>query len=774
MIRHYLVTALRNIRNNWVYTILSICCLAIGTAMFSALFYGVNYDDFFENRLPGHNRSYFVYMERHENINTDARPAQYRSQMPYSQYYDTLRQMSQVEMVSVSGGISESLTFQDADKVYCKGKMEGKYVDGDFFRYWNLTLLYGDRIPQNRNEIVVSEALLKRIGYDKEISGCIAYSETRRFDTLQIVNVVRDDRWSRSFGADVYFHISKMPTILPLYDIDVVLKEGVSVDEINSIISRYELKDFSKSGVMQLTRFGVNSDRKIKNMLLSLLSIIVLLVAVTNFLKHMIMVLKQRGRSNIIRYSLGARQESLTLMLLAEVIVILIGSYAIACYLSFHICTWLNQAVYMGDRYFHLADLLKLNTWAIIGVGLVCAAVCRFAVYGQNRVMRNRIVAYQRESKLLKYIVICIESTVAVFALASVLVIAMTAPRPYNPLPKSVSDRTYFVETEEGHSGSDTQKEFYHEINRLPQVEEVVASGGGWYGIEFNEYIVGNGDRYFQQQMLFSGYDLRYFEFFNIPVEWLTPTPPSKGYLVDRKTYENYLKNNVDMNSIGKMNGSDIIPIQFVGVFDELMCGNPVVINGEVAVGFSYVDYQDADYLATNFFVRFNKGVSKSEAEALVLKTWKEVNPSAIEEPKVRSIPKYSDEDMRFTALGFQIGGIVCMLLVILSVTSSISAETNIRRKEVALRKINGAKQMNIVGLFIKPYCIILAVAFPIGILASMVLIKKTTDIEGFMGAYTWIAPLTLILVALVIALSILRKIRVIMRTNPADVIKSE
>ena len=129
---------------------------------------------------------------------------------------------------------------------------------------------------------------------------------------------------------------------------------------------------------------------------------------------------------------------------------------------------------------------------------------------------------------------------------------------------------------------------------------------------------------------------------------------------------------------------------------------------------------------------------------------------------------------MRFTALGFQIGGIVCILLVILSVTSSISAETNIRRKEVALRKINGAKQMNIVGLFIKPYCIILAVAFPIGILASMVLIKKTTDIEGFMGAYTWIALLTLILVALVIALSILRKIRVIMRTNPADVIKSE
>ena len=150
------------------------------------------------------------------------------------------------------------------------------------------------------------------------------------------------------------------------------------------------------------------------------------------------------------------------------------------------------------------------------------------------------------------------------------------------------------------------------------------------------------------------------------------------------------------------------------------------------------------------------------------------MNPSAIEEPKLRSIPDYTDEDMRFTALGFQIGGIVCMLLVILSVTSSISAETNIRRKEVALRKINGARQKNIMALFVKPYCIILAVAFPIGILASIALIGKTMEIEDYLQSYVWIAPLTLITVALVVALSIFRKIRTIMRTNPADVIKSE
>ena len=115
MILHYLKTALRNIRSNWVYTILSICCLAIGTAMFSVLFYGINYDDFFENRLPGHNRSVFVYMESVENLQSESRPpVAYRSQMPYSEYYAELREMPEVEMVSVHSGITESLIFADS------------------------------------------------------------------------------------------------------------------------------------------------------------------------------------------------------------------------------------------------------------------------------------------------------------------------------------------------------------------------------------------------------------------------------------------------------------------------------------------------------------------------------------------------------------------------------------------------------------------------------------------------------------------------------------
>ena len=761
MFLHYIKTAWRSICRNWIYSLLSVCCLAIGTAMFSMLFYGINYDDFFENRLPGHKRSRFVCMTIPGN-HVGQQDRIYRSQLPYLDY-KTLLDLPEIESVSVGGGMSAHLSFADSVKVYGMGPVKGVYVDGDYFKYWNLSLLYGDRVPQNENEIVVSESLLKRMGYDKDISQCLVKTETYRIDReYQIVNVVRDDKWRRSCGYDVFFSTQdwKVQSI-PFYDIDVVLKEGADVNEINNRLSLTLVDDGEgNSKILQLAGFHENPGDRMEKVLLSMLSILVLLVAVTNYLKHLVMVLKQRNRSNIIQYSLGARQSSLAFMLVAEVIIILLFSFAIAQYVTILVCSWVNQTVYMGDRYFHLADLIWLNTLTTVCVALVGVMVCRIAVFGQNKVLRNRIVAYQRERKVLKYIIIGIETSVAVMALASVLDIASTAPRPYNPLSRSESRRTFFVQTEEGDSYTDIQQVFCNMVSRMPQVEDMVSSEYDWNGSHASQFNVQG-----RMEWLFEkGYDILYFRFFNIPIEWLDPTHPTSGYLIDRRTYERYMRDSVDLSNISTVSYNTVIPIHITGVYEHYMLGDPYESAGDVGGLFQY--HPISEY-HTNFFVRFREGVSKTEAETLLRDAWKEVNPSSMEDVRISSIPKYTDDEYRFTALGFQIGGMVCILLVILSVTSSISAETNVRRKEVALRKINGAKGRNIMALFIKPYCIILAVAFPIGILASLALL-------GHAGLYVWIAPVTLVAIALIAALSVWSKIRAIMRTNPAGVIKSE
>ncbi len=761
MFIHYLKTAWRSICRSWIYSLLSVCCLAIGTAMFSMLFYGINYDDFFENRLPGHKRSRFVCMTMPGNhVNQQDRI--YRSQLPYLDY-KTLLDLPEIESVSVGGGMSAHLSFADSVKVYGMGPVKGVYVDGDYFKYWNLSLLYGDRVPQNENEIVVSESLLKRMGYDKDISQCLVKTETYRIGReYQIVNVVRDDKWRRSFGYDVFFSAQDWKIQgFTFYDVDVVLKEGADVNDINDRLSVTLVDDGEGNRkILQLAGFHENPGDRMEKLWLSMLSILVLLVAVTNYLKHLAMVLKQRNRANIIRYSLGARQSSLAFMLLAEVLIILLLSFAIAQYITILVCSWVNQTVYMGDRYFHLADLIWLNTLTTVCIALVGVVVCRIAVFGQNKVLRNRIAAYQRERKALKYIIMGIETSVAVMALASVLDIAFTAPRPYNPLSRSETRRTFYVETEEGDSYTDNQQAFCNLVRRMPQVEDMVSSEYDWNGSHASQFNVqGRTEWLFEK-----GYDIRYFQFFNIPIEWLDPTHPTSGYLIDRLTYERYMKDSVDLSSISSTISNTVFPVHITGVYEHYMLGDPYETARDVGGLFHY--HPISEY-HTNFFVRFREGVSKTEAETLLRDAWKEVNPSSMEDVRIISIPKYTDDEYRFAALGFQIGGMVCILLVILSVTSSISAETNVRRKEVALRKINGAKGRNIMALFIRPYCIILAVAFPIGILASLALL-------GHAGLYVWIAPVTLVAIALIMALSVWGKIRAIMRTNPADVIKSE
>ena len=569
MFSHYIKTALRNIRGNWVYSILSICCLAIGTAMFSALFYGVNYDDFFENRLPLRKRSALVYYDMPDNPQYNSTPHYiYRQLLPFKcvQYLD----MPEIEFISVYGGITHSVTFQDSTKVYGTGKVEGKMVYGDFFRYWNLTLLYGDRVPQNVNEVVVTESLLKRMGYDKDISQCVVTDESFGYREYQIVNVVRDDKWSRSLGADVFYSARDfMSAMMPLYNIDVVLRKGGSIDEVNKKLSTvFMTNEQGKNVVPQLADDYKSPEDYATKIFISIMSMIVLLVAVTNFLKHTVMLLKQRNRSNIIRYSIGASPRSLTNMLVAEVLIILACSLAVAVYISFYICTWLNQTVFLGDLYFHLTDLYILDALAILCVGAVCAAVCRLAVDRQNKVLRNRIVVAQREKKALKYIVIGIETSVAVLALASVMYLSYFEPKPYNPLSKSESRRTFFVESEEGYSSSGIQLDFYNRTRALPEVEDMVSSEHGWDGSNSvcNIYYLDKADH-----LILKNGDLSYFRFFNIPVEWFGPVHPSSGYLIYRNSYERLMREGVDVSSIEiKYSERDTIS-HFVGIFDELM-----------------------------------------------------------------------------------------------------------------------------------------------------------------------------------------------------------
>ncbi|MDR0976424.1 MAG: ABC transporter permease, partial [Prevotellaceae bacterium] len=118
---------------------------------------------------------------------------------------------------------------------------------------------------------------------------------------------------------------------------------------------------------------------------------------------------------------------------------------------------------------------------------------------------------------------------------------------------------------------------------------------------------------------------------------------------------------------------------------------------------------------------------------------------------------------------------VVSILITLLGVYSAITLDTERRRKEVAIRKVNGARAPQIAMLFTRLYLILLvataAVAFPI-IYIVLQQWKQWTVAFFDDGILFWLG--IFLAVAAFTGLTIFFRIRRIARSNPAETIKSE
>ena len=117
----------------------------------------------------------------------------------------------------------------------------------------------------------------------------------------------------------------------------------------------------------------------------------------------------------------------------------------------------------------------------------------------------------------------------------------------------------------------------------------------------------------------------------------------------------------------------------------------------------------------------------------------------------------------------------VCVFIAIFGIFSMVSLACERRRKEIAIRKVHGAKSRTIAQMFLREYIYMLLaaaiIAFPIGYyLMHQWLMQYAKQAP----VYWWIYPAILLAMALLIALTIYWQIRKAAGENPADVMKSD
>jgi ABC-type antimicrobial peptide transport system permease subunit len=121
------------------------------------------------------------------------------------------------------------------------------------------------------------------------------------------------------------------------------------------------------------------------------------------------------------------------------------------------------------------------------------------------------------------------------------------------------------------------------------------------------------------------------------------------------------------------------------------------------------------------------------------------------------------------------LASLVCILISIFGIYSLITLTCEQRRKEIAIRKVNGAKISNILQMFFKEYMLLLTIASLVAFPASYAVMKQwleTYNRQTEIGA--WVFITIFIGFAVVIIGSIGYRVWKAANENPAVVVKSE
>ena len=160
------------------------------------------------------------------------------------------------------------------------------------------------------------------------------------------------------------------------------------------------------------------------------------------------------------------------------------------------------------------------------------------------------------------------------------------------------------------------------------------------------------------------------------------------------------------------------------------------------------------------------------------------INPKPLEQ-RVLNLRKSLDEAIFIYEVmqrGSWILSSICLVICLMGIWSTIALDTRSRQKEVALRKVHGAKRKDIILLFGRLYLWLIAVATIVSaplIIIFTTLLKQWASSSVSSSVADQLSPVLPILASLaltvfIIALIVGHHIRTVMKVKPAEMIAKE
>lgn len=787
MIKHCLKIAIRNLVKYKVQSAVSILGLAVGFVCFSLSLYWIHYEMTYDHFRQDADR---IYMVRTNDEYTEGKIS---TRVPYSLAAYLAQHFPDIAVAAPFHLISERISVNDKyqDAVFSS-------ADSAWMNLMDIRIIKGNRnfmLPKDNAEIAITEEAAKKWFRTEDPIG----KEVKMLrHTKKICAIVRAENRHTNFPFDFIGNPELGKTWWYItWSILIKVKPDTDIEELESKINANlpaELKQVTltrKTGIERIILTPLSKLHYAKDfrddkeagitfqyiIYFSIAGILIITCALINYLTLFINRMRVRQREMALRMIHGANIRSLVSLLTVEFLLLLACAVTTGfllieiCFPSFIELTGIDTAKssLYGEAFLFIGLISLIILTAIIGLLYI---LYHRSLHLSLRYNTGRSTGTQlRRGSIVLQLFVCLS-----FIGCTVLINQQLDYLRHRDLGLKIKNRGSFSVM-----GDMDYTPLIRKIKELPMITEVMQPD--YYPIVSQLTAIGQFDNWEGLDIpidtpvpvkLFLGKE-DFFRFYDITLlagEWLD----------DLSTYEDIIINESlarrmgwsPQEAIGKHIIQSYITYTIVGVVKDCHYGAPTLPIPHT--GFLVGEQMGLMQRSAGILFKYKEGTWNECRKALEHLYQTECSPENIlrlnsEEEVYNNYLR--SEEMLTRLLSF--ASLVCILTAMFGIYSLVTLTCEQRRKEIAIRKVNGATVWSILFLFFREYLIMLCIAALFAFPITYVIIKQW--ILNYVRQVS-ISPLPFILILIGLALTVIAGIswRVwkAANENPAEVIKNE
>ena len=787
MIKHCLKIAIRNLVKYKVQSAVSILGLAVGFVCFSLSLYWIHYEMTYDHFRQNADR---IYMVRTNDEYTEGKIS---TRVPYSLAAYLAQHFPDIAVAAPFHLISERISVNDKyqDAVFSS-------ADSAWMNLMDIRIIKGNRnfmLPKDNAEIAITEEAAKKWFRTEDPIGKEVKMLRR---TKKICAIVQAENRHTNFPFDFIGNPELGKTWWYItWNILIKVKPDTDIEELESKINANlpaELKQVTltrKTGIERIILTPLSKLHYAKDfrddkeagitfqyiIYFSIAGILIITCALINYLTLFINRMRVRQREMALRMIHGANIRSLVSLLTVEFLLLLACAVTTGfllieiCFPSFIELTGIDTAKssLYGEAFLFIGLISLIILTAIIGLLYI---LYHRSLHLSLRYNTGRSTGTQlRRGSIVLQLFVCLS-----FIGCTVLINQQLDYLRHRDLGLKIKNRGSFSVM-----GDMDYTPLIRKIKELPMITEVMQPD--YYPIVSQLTAIGQFDNWEGLDIpidtpvpvkLFLGKE-DFFRFYDITLlagEWLD----------DLSTYEDIIINESlarrmgwsPQEAIGKHIIQSYITYTIVGVVKDCHYGAPTLPIPHT--GFLVGEQMGLMQRSAGILFKYKEGTWNECRKALEHLYQTECSPENIlrlnsEEEVYNNYLR--SEEMLTRLLSF--ASLVCILTAMFGIYSLVTLTCEQRRKEIAIRKVNGATVWSILFLFFREYLIMLCIAALFAFPITYVIIKQW--ILNYVRQVS-ISPLPFILILIGLALTVIAGIswRVwkAANENPAEVIKNE